>query len=189
MQWESTAKEVSFQRSRYFSIITLILDLFGKRPLTETEKMDIINNELLTKWLRFVAKRSHNKFCMRTELYGVKQKSGKSVLTLKWNHFSVSLYWFCLYKRNDANEQPCTKGFLLIFRGGSRRETCEQGSLKRRECNVMNSNRELWCFAWWNFCLSKRKPCCSSYSMTSSTHSTVRKRRSTTGLKSTLSSF
>ncbi|CAH3013968.1 unnamed protein product [Porites evermanni] len=38
---------------------------------------------LLTKWLRFVAKRSHNKFCMRTELYGVKQKSGKSVLTLK----------------------------------------------------------------------------------------------------------
>ena len=184
----------------FISTITLYFYLYidfrsylGKRPLTEREreKMDIINKGLLTKWLRFVAKRSHNKFCMRTELYGVKQKSGKSVLTLKWNHFSVSLYWFSLYKRNDANEQPCTKGFLLVCRGGggSRRETCEQGSLKRRECDVMNSNREHWCFAWWNFCLSKRKPCFSSYSMTSSTHSTVRKRRSTTGLNSTLSSF
>ena len=111
----------------FISTITLYFYLYidfrsylGKRPLTEREreKMDIINKGLLTKWLRFVAKRSHNKFCMRTELYGVKQKSGKSVLTLKWNHFSVSLYWFCLYKRNDANEQPCTKGFLLVCRGG-----------------------------------------------------------------------
>ena len=58
-------------------------EIFSGNDDRDTEKTNIINEGLLTRWLRFVAKRSHNKFCMRIELYGVKQKPGKSVLTLK----------------------------------------------------------------------------------------------------------
>ncbi|CAH3013986.1 unnamed protein product, partial [Porites evermanni] len=48
--------------------------IFSGNDDRETEKTNIIHEGLLTRWLRFVAKRSHNKFCMRIELYGVKQK-------------------------------------------------------------------------------------------------------------------
>ena len=59
---------------------------------------------------------------MRIELYGVKQKPGKSILTLKWNRISVSLYWFCWNMENDAKAQSRFKGsLLLVFQGASSR--------------------------------------------------------------------
>ena len=42
-----------------------------------TEKKNSIYEGLLTRWLRFVGKTRHDMFCMRTEVFGVKQKPGK----------------------------------------------------------------------------------------------------------------
>ena len=41
-----------------------------------TENKNIIYEGFLTRYLRFVGKTKHNKFCMRTEVFGVKQKPG-----------------------------------------------------------------------------------------------------------------
>jgi len=41
-----------------------------------TENKNIIYEGFLTRYLRFVGKTKHNKFCMRTEVFGVRQKPG-----------------------------------------------------------------------------------------------------------------
>ena len=44
-----------------------------------TAKKNVLSNVLITRWLRFMVKESNlNWPCMRTEVYGVKQKPGKT---------------------------------------------------------------------------------------------------------------
>ena len=46
----------------------------------DTKKKSVIYDGILARWLRFVGKTRNNKFCMRTEVFGVKQKPGKTTL-------------------------------------------------------------------------------------------------------------
>ena len=48
----------------------------------DTEKKRVIYDGILARWLRFVGKTSNNKFCMRTEVFGVKEKPGKTFYTI-----------------------------------------------------------------------------------------------------------
>ena len=41
-----------------------------------TEEKNILYEGILTRWLRFVGKTMRNKFCMRTEVFGVKKYPG-----------------------------------------------------------------------------------------------------------------
>ena len=45
-----------------------------------TENKNILSEGVLAKTLRFVGQTSHNRFCLRTEIYGVKLKPGKRFL-------------------------------------------------------------------------------------------------------------
>ena len=47
-----------------------------------TENKNILSEGVLAKTLRFIGQTSHNRFCLRTEIYGVKLKPGKRFLLI-----------------------------------------------------------------------------------------------------------
>ena len=57
------------------NILSLFKTLIGNND-RNTEEKDILYEGILTRWLRFVGKTMHNKFCMRTEVFGVKKYPG-----------------------------------------------------------------------------------------------------------------
>ena len=73
----------------YFQFITLLnvsfnilfvplFQAFTGNNDRNTEKKNVLHEGLLTRWLRFMGKTGQDTFCMRTEVFGVKQKPGKT---------------------------------------------------------------------------------------------------------------
>ena len=54
----------------------LFLKTFGGNEDKNEEKKNILYEGILTRWLRFVGKTMRSKFCMRTEVFGVKKYPG-----------------------------------------------------------------------------------------------------------------
>ena len=70
----------------YFVYLNFKFQNFQGNRDRNTENKNIIWDGILTRWLRFKGKTSHNKFCTRTEVYGVKQKPGKiTILVLRFS--------------------------------------------------------------------------------------------------------
>lgn len=72
------------------ALVKLLLfqfQIFTGNSDRNTEKKNIISDGLLTRWLRLVAYNRHNVFCLRTEVFGVKQKPGKPNCNFLYYYF------------------------------------------------------------------------------------------------------
>ena len=61
-----------------------------------TTNKNFINLGVLTRWMRFLGTARHVMFCMRVEVFGVKQKPGKISMILLCDY----LQWKLRYLRN-----------------------------------------------------------------------------------------
>ena len=75
---------------------------------SSTTNKNFIYHGVLTRWLRFLGRDSHGAFCLRVEVFGVKQKPGKTtmmlscdslrsklLLTIYLNVLSVFYFYYC----------------------------------------------------------------------------------------------
>ena len=71
----------------FFCLVFLSSQTFLGNYDRHSEVKNILSGGVLARWLRFVGKAEHNKFCMRVEIFGVKRNPGKQ--TCSSNEFTA----------------------------------------------------------------------------------------------------